>query len=262
LRAHQKNLKPGTVLIPFLLLFAALFSFSPGVRAASDGLSAAQKKEVEQVVRDYLKRNPEVLLDSIQALRQKEEAQARQAVAQNLKALKKDLEDNPGSPVGGNPTGDVTIVEFFDYRCPYCKKVFPSVQELLNEDRNVRYVFKEFPILGPVSVAASEAAVAGWYQDNSKYMTLHARLMNDKGSLSKDEVLLYAGTAGYDVDKIEKAMKSPEVQAELRKNARMAQALNITGTPAFIIGGQIIPGAISIQEMKDLVKTARQRKKS
>jgi len=261
LRALYKKLKTAPTLILFFLLIASPFFFSPGVRAAGDGLSAAQKKEVEAVVRDYLRRNPEVLVESIQALRQKDEAQARQAVTRNLKALKKDLEDNPGSPVGGNPKGDITIVEFFDYRCPYCKKIFPSIQKLLKDDGNIRYVFKEFPILGPVSVAASEAAVAAWYQDKSKYMALHARLMSDKGSLSKDEVLLFAGDAGYDADKIEKAMKSAKVQAELRKNARLAQALNITGTPAFIIGGQIVPGAISITDMKDLVKTARQRKK-
>jgi len=206
LRALYKKLKTAPTLILFFLLIASPFFFSPGVRAAGDGLSAAQKKEVEAVVRDYLRRNPEVLVESIQALRQKDEAQARQAVTRNLKALKKDLEDNPGSPVGGNPKGNITIVEFFDYRCPYCKKVFPSIRKLLKDDGNIRYVFKEFPILGPVSVAASEAAVAAWYQDKSKYMALHARLMSDKGSLSKDEVLLFAGDAGYDADKIEKAI--------------------------------------------------------
>ena len=128
--------------------------------AAEDALSPGQKRAVEEVVREYLRRNPEVLLEAIGAMRAKRDAEQQTKVQKNLVSLRGDLENDPTSPVGGNPLGNVTIVEFFDYQCPYCKRVFPSVQTLLKTDGNIRYVFKEFPILGPQSVVAARAALA------------------------------------------------------------------------------------------------------
>ncbi len=166
--------------------------------AAEDALSPEQKRAVEEVVREYLRRNPEVLLEAIGALRAKRDAEQQTNVRKNLVSLRGELENDPTSPVGGNPRGNVTIVEFFDYQCPYCKRVFPSVQNLLKTDGNIRYVFKEFPILGPQSVVAARAALAAWKLDRDKYVAFHAALMQSTGRLSKRKILDVAAESGLD----------------------------------------------------------------
>ncbi len=241
---------------------AAVFLFlaapaAQTAQAAGHDLSAAQKKAMEKTVREYLLKNPQVLIDSINALRQKEEARAKRSIAQNLELMRDSLENNPQTPVGGNIKGDVTFIEFFDYRCPYCKRVSPYVMKLIKEDGNIRYVFKEFPILGPQSVVASKAALAAWYQDKTKYVSFHILMMKNKGALTRKKVMDYAARAGYDVEKLKQGMGSDKVKAEISRNAQAARVLNINGTPTFIIGKTIVPGALSEEDLKDLVKTAR-----
>ncbi len=162
------------------VLAVCVLGASPAA-AAEDALSPGQQRAVEEVVRDYLRRNPEVLLEAIEAMRAKRDAEQQATVRKNLVSLRGDLENDPTSPVGGNPRGDVTIVEFFDYQCPYCKRVFPAVQTLLKTDGNIRYVFKEFPILGPQSVVAARAALAAWKLDRDRYVPFHAALMQSTG---------------------------------------------------------------------------------
>ncbi|HEC90395.1 MAG TPA: DsbA family protein [Alphaproteobacteria bacterium] len=234
-----------------------LFLAAPAAQAAAHDQAAAQKKAMEKTVREYLLKNPQVLIDSIQALRQKEEAQAKRSVSQNLELMRGSLENNPQTPVGGNIKGDVAFIEFFDYRCPYCKRVSPYVMKLIKEDGNIRYVFKEFPILGPQSVVASKAALAAWYQDKTKYMSFHMLMMKNKGGLTRKKVMDYAARAGLDVKKLKQGMGSDKVKAEIARNAQAARALNINGTPTFIIGKTIVPGALSEEDLKDLVKIAR-----
>ena len=131
-------------------------------------LPAAEKKAIERIVREYILKNPEVIIEAIQSLRERDQQQAQERVRKTLVSRRDELLNDPLTPVGGNPKGDVTIVEFFDYRCGYCKRVFPAIQKLLNTDGNIRYVFKEFPILGPDSLTAAKAALAVWKIDKKK----------------------------------------------------------------------------------------------
>ncbi len=225
--------------------------------AAEDTLSPGQKRAVEEVVREYLRRNPEILLEAIAAVRAKSDAEQQTKVRKNLVSLRSELENDPASPVGGNPRGNVTIVEFFDYQCPYCKRVFPAVQKLLESDGNIRYVFKEFPILGPQSVVAARAALAVWKLDKDKYVSFHTALMQTKGRLSEQRILNIAAESGLDVERLRAAMADPGIGKALARNYELAKALDINGTPAFVIGDRVVPGAVDLETLTALVSQAR-----
>ncbi len=172
-------------------------------------------------------------------------------------ARREEIFNDPASPVGGNPDGDVTLVEFFDYQCPYCKRIFPSIQALLAEDRNLRYVFKEFPILGKESVFAARAALAA--QRQGKYLEFHMAVMTAKGKLTEARVMRLAKTAGLDVDRLRRDMADGTVDAMIRRNLDLADGLGIFSTPVFIIGDTQIPGAVEIDTLKTLIARARKR---
>ncbi len=159
--------------------------------------------------------------------------------------------------MAGNAEGDITIVEFFDYRCGYCKRVFPAIQELIETDGNIRYVFKEFPILGPDSMVAARAAQAVWFIDPDRYLDFHAALMGARGGLSEDRVLDIAAKAGLDRDAVKKGMDDPRVAEALADNLGLGRVLGVNGTPAFVIGGELVPGAIDLDAMKERVAEAR-----
>lgn len=240
----------GAVLAVFVL------GASPAA-AAEDALSPGQKRAVEEVVREYLRRNPEILLEAIGAMRAKRDAEQQSKVRNNLVSLRGELENDPTSPVGGNPQGDVTIVEFFDYQCPYCKRVLPTVQTLLKTDGNIRYVFKEFPILGPQSVVAARAALAAWKLDRDRYVPFHTALLQSKGRLSERKILDFAAESGLDVERLRAAMADPGIDKILARNAELARALDINGTPAFVIGEKVVPGAVDLKTLTALVLQAR-----
>ncbi|MBE0529864.1 MAG: thioredoxin domain-containing protein [Rhodospirillales bacterium] len=237
---------------------AALFlAAAVSLASAADPLSPAQKDAVREVVREYLMENPEVLIEALQAYeaRMAEDQQKQQQAV--LAQRKEQLERDPTSPVGGAPDGDVTLVEFTDYRCGYCKKVFPAVHDLLKADGGIRYVVKELPILGPESVVAARAALAVWRSTPAKYMPFHAALMTARGSLDETRILEIAAEVGIDSKALMTAMRDPEIAAILGKNRELAQALNINGTPAFVIGGHLIPGAVEADTLRQLVAAAR-----
>ncbi len=225
--------------------------------AAEDALSRGQKRAVEEVVREYLRRNPEILLEAIEAMRARRDADQQAKVQKNLVSLRNELENDPASPVGGNPRGNVTIVEFFDYQCGYCKRVFRTVQKLLKSDGNIRYVFKEFPILGAQSVVAARAALAAWKLDRDRYVSFHTALMQSKGRLSERKILSIAAESGLDVERLRAAMADPGIGKALARNFELAKALDINGTPGFVIGDQVVPGAIDLETLTALVSEAR-----
>lgn len=237
-------------------LFAAAF-FSAAAPAAEPPFTPQQKRAVEDVVRQYLRDNPEVLVDAIRALRLKQQADSARRVQDTLTSMRRDLENDPTSPVGGNPQGNVTVVEFFDYNCPYCKKVFPSVRRLLEADGKIRYVLKELPILGPQSVVAARAALAIWKLDSKRYMPFHASMMKTRGKLTEATIFDLAAEAGLNPAALKKAMTEPWIDQALQKNDGLAAALNITGTPAFVIGNQVVPGAVDMETLKEMVAAAR-----
>jgi protein-disulfide isomerase len=243
--------------MPYLPLALALIlgaAAPPHALAASD-MTPAQREAIEGVIHDYLMRNPDVL---IEALRGAEDRMNREADAKAEKVLgerHREVFDDPMSPVGGNPRGDVTIVEFFDYRCPYCKQVLPSLQALLKEDGRLRFVYKEMPVLGPQSVTAAHAALAA--QRQGKYEAFHTAMMATKGQITDDTVYKVAGSVGLDVDRLKQDMAAPEIDQALKANLALANALNIRGTPGFIIGNQIAPGALDLATLKSMVADAR-----
>ena len=169
----------------------------------------------------------------------------------------KEVFEDPDTPVLGNPKGDVALVEFFDYRCPYCKQVEPSLEALLGEDRQLRLVLKEFPVLGPESVTAARAALAARKQ--GKYDALHRALMALKGQIDETTVLNSAAAVGLDVGQLKRDMAAPEIDAQLQKNSKLADALDIHGTPGFVVGDEIVPGAIGLNELKQLIEAARHK---
>jgi protein-disulfide isomerase len=223
--------------------------------AGAAEFTPAQRKEIETIVRDYLMKNPDVMLDVLQAAQDKIKSDSRDKAAAALAERHREIFNDPNSPVAGNPKGDVSVVEFFDYRCPYCKQVEPAIEALLSEDKQLRFVYKEFPVLGPESVFASKAALAARKQ--GKYDALHRALMALKGQITQAAVLKTAASVGVDVERLKHDMADPEIEGMIKANHKLADALEITGTPAFIIGDEIVPGAISVEALRQLIEVAR-----
>lgn len=211
-------------------------------------------EQIEQIVREYLLREPEVVYRALEELqrRQAEAAAARQQAA--IVDNQNELLNDPGSPVGGNQDGDVTLIEFFDYRCAYCRRVVSSMRALLEEDRDLRVVFKELPVLGPDSVRAARAALASRRQGG--YVPFHFELMA-ADDLSLQGIRAAAEAVGLDADRLEADMASPEVIAAIEANYALANELGIEGTPAFVIGTQLIPGAVDKARLEELIREAR-----
>ncbi len=236
--------------------FAVVLSLAAGpAPAGEDALTPEQKKSVERIVRDYILKNPEIITEAIAILRERQRVEQERAQAAALVAHRAQIFDHPMTPVSGNPEGDVTIVEFFDYQCPFCKRSLPVVKRLMESDPGLRFVWKEFPILGPVSRFAARAAMAAHKQ--GKYFEFHLAVMGARGRLTEERVLKLAAKAGLDVARLEKDMADPSIDAYLDETIMLAEALGIGGTPAFIIGGRLVPGALSEEEMRRYVAAAR-----
>ncbi|PWC56815.1 DsbA family protein [Azospirillum sp. TSO22-1] len=240
---------------PALLAAAAvaLAVLSPAAQAQS--VPAEQRQAIEQVVREYLLQHPEVIVEAIEELQKRERAEEERKGKQGLAQNKDKLFNDPASPIAGNPKGDVTLVEFFDYQCGYCKSVQADVQKLIKDDGKLKFVFKEFPILGPASVTASKAALAARAQ--GKYEAYHNALMGHRGQLDEATILKLASSVGLDTDRLKKDMESAEVQQALGANLALAEQLGIRGTPGFVVGDRIVPGAIKLDDMKKLLAEAR-----
>ena len=236
------SLRPVT-LIAFLV--AALGLAALLVVATLPAPSGPGDGGFDRRVRAYLMTHPEVIIEAVESLRQ------RGALRANRAAL---LSSGP-LPVAGNPSGDVTVVEFFDYRCPYCRQAVPEVKALLAADRNIRVVYKEFPVLGPESLYASRVAVAAALQ--GKYVAVHDALMGAREKLNEATIRAVATAAGVNWARIEIDIERPEVAKVIRDNLALAQHLAINGTPTFIIGDDVIPGYAPVEAMLDLVRRVR-----
>jgi len=237
--------------IPVALALAAAFLLAgPGLRhdvsaggpaADTSMFSDPQKRGIEQVVKDYLIQNPEVLIEvqgALEVKMAKEEAErTRKLVAENAQELYR----HPDAPVAGNPDGDITVVEFFDYNCGYCKRGFHNVLELIEKDPNVRVVFKEFPILSKDSEEAAKIALAARMQ--GKYWEMHRAMIENKGRVTEAFALEAAGKLGLDVEKLKADKESETVKAELARVEALARKMNISGTPHFLVGNEGIGGA-------------------
>ena len=212
---------------------------------------------LRQIVRDTLANEPQLVVGALQAIDQQRQAASDGARMAAVAANKDAIYADPNSPSVGPANASVTIVEFFDYRCPYCKRVAPDIASLLASDADLRIVYKEFPILGPESLIASRAALAA--QRQGKYREMHEALIASKGEFSEAEILATAQGIGLDVERLKTDMNDPAIMDQLKQVHALAQALNIDGTPAFLFGAHFVGGAISIDQMKQLIQEARQQ---
>lgn len=237
-------------MIRYLFACAVLLAVSPVLAQAPD------KAAIKQLVREVLDENPEMLIDALERLRNKSQAGQNPGDNKVLAELRQELERDPNTFIAGNPNGDVTVIEFFDYRCGFCKRASPIVQQLLKNDGRIRLALKEFPILGPDSLIASRAAIASLSQ--GKYQTFHTALIAASGALSEERVMRIASDVGLDIVKLRQDMNGPVVQKVISRNHEIASKLAISGTPSFIIGDTLAPGLVELEQMQWMVETARE----
>jgi protein-disulfide isomerase len=211
--------------------------------------------EFEQRVRDFLLEHPEVIMEALQTLQERQRAAEVENLKRTIAERSQEILNDPDAPVGGNPAGDVTLVEFFDYNCPYCRRVAPTVVELEEADPDLRLVYKEFPILGPGSQFAARVALASRKQD--RYVPFHKALMQATEQLTEESVMEIAHTVGLDTEQLTADMQAPAIQEAIARNLRLANALAITGTPSFVIGQEVVPGAADFRTLQDLIADAR-----
>jgi protein-disulfide isomerase len=223
---------------------AAPQSSQEGASAAAPGASAfspAQRKELEAVIKDILLNNPEILMEAQNALEAKMEKIQSERMAVAIKDNSAEIFRPAASPVVGNSNGDVTVIEFFDYNCGYCKKALPDVAHLIDKDRKVKLITKEFPILAKGSEEASRVALAAKAQ--GKYWDFHRAMLESQGQATEATALKVAEKLGLDMPRLKKDMASPEVKKEIDDTRKLAAKLGIQGTPHFLVGDRIIPGA-------------------
>jgi protein-disulfide isomerase len=261
-RVHPGYLRKVVTAVSVCFLFRLLESSPSLSQGTSLGNSAPADKGqgLQTAIHDYILAHPEVLIESLQQAKARAEAQQAAIVKAKIAAFRKQLVDDPNAPVLGNPKGDVTLVEFFDYRCPFCRQVEPWVQTLIKQDPGVRLVQKEFPILGPASVYAARLALAALKQ--GKHKEFHNALIAKEGNINEndiheDMILQAAKSAGLDLDRMKADMNSSDVDSEIQGNMRIAKSLGLTGTPAFIVGTELVPGATDLMTLHEMVDDAR-----
>jgi len=237
------------------LSLALLPAVSLGETKTGQGsVPAAPQVDLEGAIHDYILAHPEVLIESLQRAKRKQEERIAASTKSLIQSYQKDLVEDPNSPVLGNPKGNVTLVEFFDYRCPYCKQMDPLLQNLTRIDPQVRIVQKQYPILGPQSALAARAALAANKQ--GKYLQFHDAAMA-KRQIDEASILAIAETIDLDLNRLKTDLASPEVEAEIAKTFQIAKELRLTGTPAFIVGSELIPGATDFETLRAVVEDAR-----
>jgi protein-disulfide isomerase len=238
-----------------LLLAALLLTGLMPLGALAQGFSEAQRAEIVDILRRALRDDPSILRDAIGGLEAAEQESRGQAQRAALAAQADALFRDPADPVKGNPRGDVTLVEFFDARCGYCKQLHPTMEALIRRDPNLRVVMKDLPILGPNSVLASRALLAA--QRQGRYGPLYDALMGLRGEPTEAVIRQQAERAGLDWTRLRRDMDDPAVQARIDGNLRLARVLGIEGTPALVVGTTLVPGAVDLPALERLVAEAR-----
>jgi len=245
---------PRNVLFVSAVLLCS-WNFPALTQTASQATVPAGEEALQKAIHDYILSHPEVLLQSLRAAKEQQQEQMAAQAKSKIPSLRKELLEDASAPILGNPGGDVTLVEFFDYRCPYCRQVEPFLQTLVKSDPGLRIVEKEFPILGPASVYAARAALAANKQ--GKYKQFHDAMMAKKANIDEATVLNLAEQAGLDIDRLKADMNRPEVDSEIKRNREIAKELKLNGTPAFIIGTELVPGATDLETLKSMLDDAR-----
>jgi protein-disulfide isomerase len=241
---------------------ASLAILAGPVALAADpapAFSPDQTAAVQKLIHDYLLNNPKVLIEAIEHADEASKADAETAAKAELVNHREELNNDPTSPVLGNPAGDVTVVEFFDYRCPYCKATEPDVVKLLEQDKKVRLVLKDFPILGKESVFASRIALA--VQKHGKYAEFYKAMFAQKAAVSDESTLEIVKSLGLDPGAVKKEAESTDIDPLIKRNYDLAKAIGADGTPAFVIGDTMIPGLVTLDQLKSQIAALRDKQK-
>lgn len=242
------------------LALAGALAFAPIGAAAQDltNLSAEERSALHDEFREYLLENPEILLEAMEILEERQAMAQADADKVLLEQVASDLQDDGRSWEGGNPDGDVVMIEFLDYRCGYCKRAHDEVAELISSDGNIRFIVKEFPILGQGSLLASQFAIAARLESgDDAYKAVHDALMKLRPEPSEEVLRQIAADLDLNADAIVARMEDPEIIAELRANRALAEQLSIQGTPSFIIGDEFVRGYVTLSAMREIVAEQR-----
>ena len=242
-----------------VLAAATMLALPAATPTRAQTFSADQRQEIEGIVKNYLLQHPEVMQDVMAELEKHQKAaeaeKNRAAVTDNGAAIY----NSPHQVVLGNPQGNVTMVEFFDYNCGYCKHAMSDMLTLLKTDPNLKFVLKEFPVLGEGSVEAAHVAVAARMQDptGKKYIEFHQKLLGGRGPADKARALAVAKDVGFDMARIEKDMSSDEVKKTIEENLKLADLIGVNGTPSYVVGGEVVVGAVGLDALKDKIAAER-----
>ena len=243
------------------IAFAAVVSLAlvGAVPAVAETFSADQREEIGKIIKDYLLTHPEVMQDVMAELEKRQQAaeteKHRSAIVEN----KATLFSSPHQVVLGNPQGNVTMVEFFDYNCGYCKRAMTDMLDLIKYDGNLKFVLKEFPVLGEGSVEAARVAVAARMQDatGKKYVEFHQKLLGSRGGADKARALAVAKEVGFDMPRLERDMSSDEVKKTIDENMKLAEALGVSGTPSYVVGQEVVVGAVGLDALREKIGAER-----
>lgn len=236
-------------------IFAAFLSLSAFASPASAAeFSAAQKTEIESIIRSYLVDHPEVLREAAIALEKKQQVEEAELHSRAIAKNKDALFNSSFDAVTGNPKGKITLVEFFDYNCGYCKKALGDLVTLMKSEPDLRVVLKDFPVLGADSVEAAQVASAVRKQSSpEKFFEYHQKLLGSRGHVGREQALGVAKDMGLDMDKIQKELKDPSIRAGIEETMKVADALNLTGTPSYVLGDEAVVGAVGVEQLKKRV---------
>ena len=243
-------------MIPLALALALGAGAAP---ASAQSFSEPQRTEIEKIIKEYLLAHPEVLQETMAELEKKQQVAEAEKARSAIKNHSDALFNSPRQVVLGNPQGDVTFVEFFDYNCGYCKRALSDMTTLLSNDPKLKVVLKEFPVLGPGSVEAAQVAVAVRMQDKGgkKYFEFHQKLLGGRGQVDKAKALAVAKDVGLDMARLDKDMKSEEVSKTIEESMKLAEALGLNGTPSYVIGNDVVIGAVGLPALTQKIQAAR-----
>jgi protein-disulfide isomerase len=244
--------------LPTIAAVAAAALLMLPAPSRADNFSDAQRGEIEKIIKEYLVSHPEVLEEASAELDKRKQAAEAEKAKTAIADHSAPLFNSTHQVTVGNTKGDVTLVEFFDYNCGYCKRALMDLTSIMKDDPKLRVVLKEFPVLGPGSIEAAKVAVAVRMQDSGKkYFDFHLKLLGGRGQADKAHALAAAKEAGFDMARIEKDMASEEVKTSIDENMKLAEALGLNGTPSYVVGSQVVVGAVGLDTLKQKVNVAR-----
>ncbi len=238
-----------------LALFSALLLFP--TQASAQNLTDAQKTEINEIIKSYITNNGEVILSGVNKYQAELEEHDRKESEEKAKSFLKDMNNKKDLPMAGNPKGDVTMIEFFDYNCGYCRKALEEIKIVLKDDKNLKVIFMDMPILGAPSLEAAKWSLAANKQ--GKYFEYHQAILNHNGQKNEAALIKLAKEVGLDVEKLKKDKDGEDISKILNDNIEQAQSIGIRGTPGFIIDGQLSPGFVPAGEIKKILIEARKK---